>query len=585
MGEVDLEAIPLSWVEAVKLVSLRVRNYRTVGAEEQTLQLDGGLTLVGPNNSGKTNLLRAIQLLFTGWDNIQGYSGPSDLTFGQRDVKTSLLATFDGDDSAGSQDATIYDALDSLHSILGTQRASSSFTLSLQFSPSDKPVYQFFPNAKQPSANALRTQYSRTQKQLVADLLSRFECHYVPSARSMRELYSGLLVPFLRSAAATAVAPHAAAISGALDHIAASFNDELTAAGLPDLRVSFTFPDDSLEALIAGFDLLVEDPARTTVFRKGQGIQSTALLAGFLWMTQQEKARNRSVIWLLEEPESYLHPELSQSALTLLARLRQHALLVATTHALTFVPADPASVAGTTLKNHRTHVETYKTYTEATRRLRSSLGVRFSDYYALGRFNLLVEGQSDREYITWMLRRISAESEAWPCLREAEILDFGGVRHLGGFLRATYELISAERACVAVFDGDAAGEKERRDLQQFLGQKSIAFESNRHYLSVRKSHTIEGMFPDRWMSELHAQHPGWFEEWSEDVSGELETYRIRDGSKSSVAAALKKRADELDDLSWADRWLMFGRAADTALQRLDALLLRKAPVGDVGLGV
>jgi hypothetical protein len=128
----------------VKLVSLRVRNYRTVGPDEQTLHLDGGLTLVGPNNSGKTNLLRAVQLLSTGWDNSQGYASASDLTFGERGVKTSLLATFDGDDSPGGPDEAIYEALDSLHEILGTERIGSSFTLSLQFSPSDTPVYQFF---------------------------------------------------------------------------------------------------------------------------------------------------------------------------------------------------------------------------------------------------------------------------------------------------------------------------------------------------------------------------------------------------------------------------------------------------------
>lgn len=242
----------------MQLTSLRVRNYRTIGSTEQTLQIDGGLSLVGPNNSGKTNLLRAVQLLFTGPDNIHGYHGLTDLTFGARSgVKTSLLATFSGDDAASSPDRPIYEALDGLHTILGTARSGSQFTLSLQFPASDTPVYQFFPNAKQPADNAKRTAFSRAQRQLVLDLLNLFACHYVPSARSMEELYNELLVSFLRALAADAMAPHASAVTGALQAVAQSFNDELGRAGLPDLNVSFTMPGGSLEAMLRGFDFLI----------------------------------------------------------------------------------------------------------------------------------------------------------------------------------------------------------------------------------------------------------------------------------------------------------------------------------------
>ena len=52
------------------LESKRVRYFRTM-AHEQTLNLVKGLTIVGPNSSGKNNLLQAIQLLFTVYDNAQ----------------------------------------------------------------------------------------------------------------------------------------------------------------------------------------------------------------------------------------------------------------------------------------------------------------------------------------------------------------------------------------------------------------------------------------------------------------------------------------------------------------------------------
>lgn len=552
----------------MRLSSVRVRNYRTVGAVEQTLPLDGGLTIVGPNNSGKTNLLRAVELLFTGLDNIHGYSTDTDLTFGNKSVKTSLLATFVGDDSSDSTDSSIYESLDALHKILGTERHGAAFTLSLQFPASGKPVYQFFPNAKQSSVPAERTQFSRTQQKLVADLLGRFSCHYVPSARSIREMHEELLVPFLRASVANALKDHVSDITSTLAKVASSFDDELSQAGLPSLQVSFAMPDDSFEQLLRGFDFQISDPERTSIFRKGQGIQSTALLAGFLWMTEQEVASGKSVIWLLEEPESYLHPELSRAALLLLDRLRAHALTVTTTHSLTFVPQDPLLVVGTTLDEHRTKVESYSTYVESTGRLRASLGVRFSDYYNLGIHNLLVEGKSDRALINWMLSAVPEDVQEWPLLRSAHMLDFGGVRHLAGFLRATYALIVDERACVAVFDGDAAGEKERRDLQQFFGRINVPFQANQNFLSVRRGFAIEGLFPDDWISAMHSDHPSWLEEYSVDVSGDLEPYKIRDSSKGQAQNWLTSRADAEQDLTWAARWIDFGNAAEDALTYL-----------------
>jgi len=551
------------------LTSLRVRNYRTVGAVEQTLPLDGGLTIVGPNNSGKSNLLRAVELLFTGLDNAQGYLCATDLTFGDKSVKTALLASFDGDDTPGSLDAQIYDQLDQLHAILGTVRSGSAFTLSLQFTASSTPVYQFFPNAKQPASNATRTQFSRTQRQLVTDLVDRFACHYVPSARNFRELHEDLLVPFLRASVADALEPYAREIQDKLSDAAKAINADLAQAGLGHLNVSFSMPNNSLEDLLHRFDFHLEDPEKTTIFMKGQGIQSTTMLAGLLWMTEQEVAQGKSVIWLLEEPESYLHPELSNSALKLLDGLGRKSLTVSTTHSLTFVPQDPTRVVGTSMSNGRTAIETYSTYVEATQRLRSALGVRFSDYFNLGRFNLLLEGQSDRILIEWLLGQIPETVHAWPRVRSAHLLDFGGVKHLAGFLRASYPMIQAERATVAVFDGDAAGVKERGDLQRYFGQKQVSFEPNLHFLSVRNGFAIEGLFPDEWILDLHQDHPNWFDEYSVDVSGDLESYRFKDHNKSAAQNSLVRRAEEADDLLWAARWIDLCEAAEAALERLD----------------
>ncbi|MGP9500572.1 AAA family ATPase, partial [Halomonas sp. AOP43-D1-4] len=61
----------------MKIDNLRIRNFRTIG-KEQTIDLAKGLTIVGPNSSGKTNILKAIEIIFTGFENKLGYEIKSD---------------------------------------------------------------------------------------------------------------------------------------------------------------------------------------------------------------------------------------------------------------------------------------------------------------------------------------------------------------------------------------------------------------------------------------------------------------------------------------------------------------------------
>ena len=551
----------------MRLLTARVRNYRTVGSD-QTLRLDNGLAIVGPNNSGKTNLLKAIQLFFTGWENSMGYDRDVDLTFGVGQAQTSLVATFSGDDGGGSAhpDTAIYAGLDRLHELLGTTRDGPTFTVNATFpGQTGRPTYRFFPNQKQPDTAGI---FSRQHKQLVTDLLSLFELHYVPSAKSIADLYDELLNPVLRNIAAAAIMPQISAIETELNRAAGYLNEVFRSAGLDDIEASFEVPGGSHERLLRGFDLMLADPDKTTIFQKGQGIQSIALLASFLWITRVEAKAGKNTIWLLEEPESYLHPELSQSAIKMLEAVRSEALVVLTTHSLAFVPTDPGRIAGTSLVDGRTRVEIFDTYVEATGRIRASLGVRFSDYFNLGVYNILLEGPTDRELVQWAQDLLFARDPTleWPLVRQAELMDFGGVKHLAGFLRAAYAFIRDERSVVAVFDGDAAGSKERRDLQQFFGQKHVPFEANRHYVSVRDRFAIEGLFPDEWIVEMQEQHPNWFETFSVDAAGDLEPFSVEDAHKRQAVAWLRTRAEAESSVSWAARWVLLLSALNTALE-------------------
>lgn len=560
---------------------MRARLFRTIGQTEIELPLDRYLTVVGPNNSGKTNLLRAVQMFFTGHDNDLSYSRKRDFTFSGGTGKASLLATFKIDADA-AEDATVAEMLEKLYQLYGLDRPTDTFSLSLVFSPSDVPTYQFLPNTKKPLDNAVQTQISRAQKQLVTELLGRFSCHYVPSEKSVRQLYDEVLNPFLKRTAADALRPQMAGLVTALNSVSKRVNSELAQAGLDALEASFAIPNGDLEFLLDSFEFRMKDPVDTALNYKGQGIQSTAFFAALRWVSEEEKSRGLKSIWLLEEPEAYLHPELMPTVQGLLRRVSEIASVVVSTHSLAFVPTDPHDVVGTQLRDGFTEALRYTTYTQATDSIRAALGVRFSDYYSLSEYNLALEGQSDRELIQWYLGLVPTEEIGLPRLRRANLLDFGGVKFLAGWLRATYQYVRQERALVAVLDGDAAGEKERKDLTQFFGGHGIPFQANQHYVIVRAGYPIEALFPDTWLTDLNAEHPTWFDDFAVDAAGALAAFKISDANKNKVQRALMERAERADeDTAWRSRWDVFAGAAEAALladeKRLEKLTQSSSP--------
>lgn len=553
----------------MNLTEIRVRNFRSIEAEQHLL-IPGQVTLVGPNNSGKTNILKAIKTLFTGYKNSYGYSKDADLTFEVGKARTSITATFDGDQTI---DKSIYDEIDELHLLQGTTRSGTQISLTLYFTDANTPVYSFFPNSKRPKANTQAAQYSRTHIALVNKVLGEFTLHYVPSAKSVEQIYNNLLTPFLRRKVSKAIEPYIHEINKSLNEAAHAINSELAAAKLSKFQTSFALPGQSLEGLISNFDFIIEDSKKTSIQEKGMGVQTTALLAAFRWITSQENSEGRKVLWLLEEPESYLHPNLAASCNTILNNLANDSTVIKTTHSMAFVPQDPRFVKGTKLNEKgRTEIESYKTFTEAVSSIRSALGIKFSDFYNLAPFNVFVEGQSDREIFSWILNQLPQADYPLPCLRAAKFEDFGGVKHLSGFLRATYQFIRNEHASVTIFDGDDAGERERKDLQNYFGNIKIPFEANKHFVSVRSRFAIEGLFPDDWIKQLYSDHPTWFENFAVDASGQLEPFKIKDDRKSNIQNALIALAEAEPNLDWAERFANVYKVIDEALTTLSTKL-------------
>ncbi|CAH6908100.1 ATPase_AAA_core domain-containing protein [Vibrio chagasii] len=552
----------------MQLNNLRIRNFRTIGSE-QVIDLTNGLTIVGPNSTGKTNILKAIEMVFTGPSNVLGYDLKRDFTFDAKG-QTTLSANFSCDSvDADSEFFRLYSELNSL--LEEPRDLSNDFQLYISFATNTgNPSYRFFSNQK--IKKDQNTNFSRKQAQAVNLLLDSFVCHYVPSSKSTGDLYQSLLLPFIKRSVTRTLADKVADINSTLAQISKQLDAQLAIANLGHITSHFSLPNDSLEELIDKFEFNLSDPNKTSIERKGMGIQASAILASFLWITNEESKLGKQTIWLIEEPESYLHPQLAEACHKMLEKLRDSALLVTTTHSLGFVNRDPRKLVGTELDNGFTKVVNYDSYLKATSSIRSALGVRFSDYYNLNVMNVFVEGKSEREVFSWILDSVSPNYETgefiWPHLRNASFIDFTGVSGMEGFMKATYEFIHKERAVVTVLDGDQAGSNCRRNLQQFLGNKDISFEPNIDFVSLHNGFALEGLFPDNWIIELHSLHPNWFKSFSLDFEGNLQPFDMKtQTNKVQLRNNLQLRAKEEHPSAWSSRFVKLFDMLDNMLEK------------------
>ncbi|NHT34376.1 ATP-binding protein [Aeromonas hydrophila] len=550
----------------MKIENLRIRNYRTIG-QEQSIDLTDGVTIVGPNSSGKTNILKAIQMIFTGYDNKFEYEVKTDRTFGVTAEQTTLTVTFSGD--RADVDKDFFELYDELNNMLEEPKPlSNTFQLYLSFPSSENPKYVFFTNEKRKPDTT--KQISRIQRQAVSVLLDKFICHYVPSSKSIGDLYSSLLQPFIKRYVAKVLDDKLQAINNSLKEISSHLDAQLKRAGLEHITSDFSLPNNSLEDLIHKFEFNLSDPNLTPIERKGMGIQASAILASFLWITKEEKKLHKNIIWLIEEPESYLHPELAGACHKLLDEIRQEALLVTTTHALGFVSQDPTRIAGTVVDPNGTKIIKYDNYAHATASIRKALGVRFSDYYNLGISNIFVEGKSDREVFKWALDKLSPELNekyAWPYVRKSEFLDFTGVSGLEAFMKATYEFIHHERPVVTILDGDTAGDNTRRNLQGYFGKKDVPFVSGKDFLILPNGFPIEGLFPHEWIIEAEKEHPNWFSSFATDMNNKLLPFDLKTAAnKEQLRNYLKEKTTKSDSMDWAVNLISTFDAAEAALK-------------------
>ena len=263
------------------------------------------------------------------------------------------------------------------------------------------------------------------------------------------------------------------------------------------------------------FEVSIDDGVLTSLSQKGDGVKSLTTMA----ILSKTNAKNRVII--IDEPEAHLHPEAIHYLKKVLFDLAATNQLIISTHNPIFVNRSSVS-SNIIVENHKA------TPAERIETMRKTLGVKIADNLVYSDYMIVVEGPSDKI----VLERFMREDEQ---LKGLLIDNTIAVKSIGGVRNLRNELYNLEQfLCnyLVVLDLDDAGKTKAREAQQDL---KIPNEKFRYFnLPNYRECELEELYnPDLYKQYL-------METWQVDITNG----RFRNKSKK-----WSKRVEELATLS------------------------------------
>lgn len=438
----------------LRLERFTVNNYRSI-TEAEKLDLSEYTVLIGPNNEGKSNILRALVMGMS----ILERAGYGRLTLG--DQSRFLLRS-------------LYDWNDDYPKSLQKKKAQGRTTLRYDFRLDDREIEEFWEEVesringelpmeiqlgreqsyfripkKGPGGEALtakrnsiakfvgrrlsiayvKAQRSAVDSQREVDRLVRRALDELQDRQDYREALE--LIESLQE-------PILAELASSLEQTLSSF--------LPDVRqVAIQLDEEDRRRPIRS-KIIIDDGDETPLAAKGDGIQSLSTVALVKDVAETLRLSN-DVILAVEEPEAHLHPGAVHQLRAVIEDISATQQVVVSTHSPLFV--NRGSLASNVLvRDNRARAA------KAVSEIRELLGVRTSDNLHSAAVALIVEGTSDVRIFEALLRNVSPELD--------KALDAGdlGIQALHGGSNLAYRLGELEAGlCVvhALMDDDSTG--------------------------------------------------------------------------------------------------------------------------------
>ena len=456
----------------MQIARFRVERYRSIKKAE-SIDLTTLTVLVGPNNEGKSNILRALVV------GLDALSAVTQLTRSTRPRPGVLQGRLDDFNSYKWERDFPIELQNS------TPKASSTFEFEFLLDREDIAAFKKLIGPTLNGRLKMRVLVSRTgvaqvkvvksgpgsaelnskTQQIASFVAARIRVEYIPTARTYEQSYAVIrreAATVLRGVTDTPEYQKAAGIiNGLVSNALAPLEEKLLngiQAFIPEVaEVSIKTTTIPGRIGIPDLEVDIDDGQRTALSAKGDGVQSLVALSLVRMMTK--KSDRQTYILAVEEPEAHLHPGAVHKLREIMDDISRSDQVILTTHSPILVRRDDPTSNILVYNNAAAPAKTLE-------RVRESLGIKLPDNMASAELVLLVEGKHDRALISHLLRVRNGGIK--------KAIDDGRleVRHAGGATNIPYQYRLFRDSICAVhvlLDGDTQGRRARSSLDRDEG--------------------------------------------------------------------------------------------------------------------
>lgn len=398
----------------MKILAFSVQNYRSI-TKANKLPISNSTILIGPNNEGKSNILRALVTTLRLLKSFTILSGPR---VGSTHPHYFMRRDREGYDWEIDFPVSLQQSL---------PNAGSTFTLELELDPNeisdfkdktgsnlngtlpiqitcskDRPVFKI--KKKGRGAATL----TKKVPQIAQFISNKLDYVYIPAVRTAKSaqtvveeiLSDELEIVEEKEEFKKALQEIAKIQQPVLDQISKSIGTTLKEflPNVKDVKVVIS-DEERYKALRHSCQITINDGTPTRIQQKGDGVQSLAALS-LMKHASERSATGKSLILAIEEPESHLHPKAIHQLRQVISDISTRSQVILTTHCPTFI--DRVNIQSNIVVSNNKAVPAKSVET-----IRDVLGVKAADNLRHAELVLVVEGEDDKIALFSMLLHAS----------------------------------------------------------------------------------------------------------------------------------------------------------------------------------
>lgn len=390
----------------MRLADFSVNNYRSITTARK-IQTNNMTVLVGKNNEGKSNILRALTFAM---DIMKIYCRDPSLTqLSVRNyVRTHYTWERDYPISLQERNPNGYSSVD-LNFELNEQdiskiRSMTGIRLS-GFIPVRVSTNGIIAKVDIPKKGTPAFSNNENKKKIIEYVCFKIDFNFIPAVRTENDalrvvehlIDNSLAGLETNSEYLEATRKIEILQQAVLDSIASQIVNPLKEF-LPTVKnVKINIQDDKRRvALRRNTEIIIDDGTPTPIQQKGDGIKSLTALA----MLNIPATADRVSVVAIEEPESHLHPESARQLYDTILTLSESHQVVLTTHSPLFVNRSKLNENIIVNEGKATPVKRIK-------EIRDVLGTHISDNLVNAEYVLIVEGEDDKIVLDKLLPSMS----------------------------------------------------------------------------------------------------------------------------------------------------------------------------------